>query len=602
MMKDKDTEQAGKEGDEVAKAPPEVLRRVLRFVNAARLPEDFLQAPQEVRDTVGEHGREHEGMVARHAPKLDQKLAQEIIRRRPLLGFADLDRLIEIDRRRILDWLRDLLRFLSASLFGEWSTPIPISVGGGPGIPIQNAALLRTGKVLLIPSGTDTVLWNPDGAPAFTVRDGATTGLTANLFCSGHSFLSDGKVLVAGGGGGGPGQASSIQAWKFDPNTETWQKTVQDMAYRRWYPTVVTLGDEPGRALVASGWTGEIVAGNQVAPPRMEIYSETTDSFTQVTASGLVGEKRFEQTYPGLHLLPGGEIFYAAVGFGNCSQSASVDPDTDPTGYFVFGGTAAGAWTNTGADARTKGMSVLLLQPTYPFVQVLVVGGGTAAQSATARLINLSTLSPAWGEPFPLLEARVHPNAVLLPDGTVFICGGMEETATPPTGGRCELYDPAAGTLREMAALSYPRHYHSVALLLPNGKVMAAGGASPGGCSLSAFNTIEVFSPPYLFRGARPAITALPGLVHHGQSFEITTPDADDVARVVLVRPMAVTHQTDSEQRVVTLQFARTAADRLTATMPDGVHPHGMAPRGYYLLFILKANGVPSEGRFIYLH
>jgi hypothetical protein len=140
------------------------------------------------------------------------------------------------------------------------------------------------------------------------------------------------------------------------------------------------------------------------------------------------------------------------------------------------------------------------------------------------------------------------------------------------------------------------------ALLLPRGKVMAAGGAPPGGCSLSAFNTIEVFSPPYLFRGARPAITALPGLVHHGQSFEITTPDADDVARVVLVRPMAVTHQTDSEQRVVTLRFARTAADRLAATMPDGVHPHGMAPRGYYLLSILKANGVPSEGRFIYLH
>jgi len=223
-------------------------------------------------------------------------------------------------------------------------------------------------------------------------------------------------------------------------------------------------------------------------------------------------------------------------------------------------------------------------------------------QSATAQLINLSTLSPSWDDAFPLLEARVHPNVVLLPDGTVFICGGMEETGTPPTGGPCELYDPVAGTLLEMAEVNYPRHYHSVALLLPSGQVMVAGGAEPGGCSLSYYNTIELFSPPYLFNGARPTMSPLPSLVHHGDDFEIETPDADDIVRVVLVRPMAVTHQTDSEQRVISLPFIQSAADKLTATMPNGVHPHGMAPRGYYLLFILNASGVPSEGQFIFLH
>jgi hypothetical protein len=246
-------------------------------------------------------------------------------------------------------------------------------------------------------------------------------------------------------------------------------------------------------------------------------------------------------------------------------------------------------------------MSVLLLQPTYPFVRVLVVSGGDAAQSATAQLINLSTLSPTWGGTFPLLEARVHPNVVLLPDGTVFICGGMEETGTPPTGGPCELYDPVAGTLVDMAEVNYPRHYHSVALLLPSGQVMVAGGASSGGCSLSNYNTIEVFSPPYYF-GTRPTMAPVPDLVHHGDEFEIETPDADGIVRVVLVRPMAVTHQTDSEQRVVSLPFVQSAPDKLTATMPNGVHPHGMAPRGYYMLFILNASDVPSEGQFIFLH
>ncbi len=596
------------------KAPVDTERRALRFVNAARVPEDLLRPPQHVRDTLGEHGREHpvadgHEMHIGHRrtkdpwrdAKLDRKLALEIIRRKPPFGYLDLESLFKIVPG-LLPWIEDLIALLSGALYGEWSTPIPIEASGTE-IPIQNAALLRTGKVLLIPSSTDTLLWDPDATPSFILLDGATTGLTADLFCSGHSFLSDGRLLVAGGGGGSPGAESSIQGWKFDPVNETWQQTAGAMSYKRWYPTVVTLGDEPGRALVASGWTGDYTPGvGWVAAPQMEIYSESTDAFTPVSVSGPVGEKVFQQTYPGLHLLPGGEIFYAPAGFGNCSQTADPDPDTEPSGYFIFSGSAAGSWTDTGANVRTKGMSVLLLQSTYPFVRVLVVGGGDAAQSATAQSINLSTLSPSWDAGFPLLEARVHPNVVLLPDGTVFICGGMEATGTPPTGGRCELFNPAAGTLTEMAELNYPRHYHSVALLMPSGKVMVAGGADPGGCSLSSYNTIEQFSPPYLFNGPPPTMSPLPALVHHGNEFQIDTPNADDIIRVVLVRPMAVTHQTDSEQRVVSLPFVQSAVDELTATMPDGIHPHGIAPRGYYMLFILNNNGAPSEGQFIFLH
>lgn len=598
----------GMEAGGIKKVPSEVQRRILRFVNGARTVKDFLRPPQRFRETKVEHGLQHDIEHAghqqpkhpEHPAKLDREIALAILRRKPPFGYTDLKQLIEVDPRAIGRWIDKIIPLFSAAAFGEWSAPIPIEVSGVE-IPIQNAALLRTGKVLLIPSSTDTLLWDPTGAPSFTLLDGATTGLTANLFCSGHSFLSNGKLLVTGGGGGGPGAASSIEAWKFDPIAQTWAKTANNMAYKRWYPTVVTLGDEPGRALVISGWTGDFPPLPATAP-QMEIYSEATDSFTAVSVSGPVGEKVGPQTYPGLHLLPGGELFYAPVGFGDCSQVAAPHPATEPSGYFVFSGAAAGSWTDTGANIRTKGMSLLLLQSTYPFVRVLVIGGGDAAQSATAQLINLSTLNPSWDAPFVLLEARVHPNGVLLPDGTVFICGGMEETGMPPTGGPCELYDPAAGTLTEMAELQYPRHYHSAALLLPSGQVMVAGGAADGGCTLSEYNTIELFNPPYLYKGARPTMSPLPGLVHHGDEFEIVTPDADSITRVVLVRPMAVTHQTDTEQRVVSLPFVQSAANRLRAKMPNGIHPHGMAPRGYYMLFILNAGGVPSEGQFLLLH
>jgi hypothetical protein len=153
-----------------------------------------------------------------------------------------------------------------------------------------------------------------------------------------------------------------------------------------------------------------------------------------------------------------------------------------------------------------------------------------------------------------------------------------------------------------MARANYRKQYHSVAVLLPSGKVMSTGGSNYGGGS----NVIEIFSPPYLFKpdgspADRPAIDDAPDMVHHGHMFDVESADAADIERVVLVRPMAVTHQTDSEQRVLQMSFTRSGTT-LTVTAPDHHHPHGHAPRGYYMLFILNGAGVPSEGRFIFLH
>ena len=113
---------------------------------------------------------------------------------------------------------------------------------------------------------------------------------------------------------------------------------------------------------------------------------------------------------------------------------------------------------------------------------------------------------------------------------------------------------------------------------------------------------IDIFSPPYLFKGARPVIDTAPGLVHHGQTFTIDTAQASEITKVVLVRPMAPTHNTDTEQRVIQLIFNPTGANTLSATAPNGWHPHATAPRGYYMLFIINSNGVPSEAKFIQLH
>jgi hypothetical protein len=478
------------------------------------------------------------------------------------------------------------------SVTGKWDILYPLQVDGIK-IAIEHAALLWTGKVLFISDEPYTLLWDPsnEGNRDFQLLSRSDTGLTSNIVCCGHCFLSNGDLLTVGGGGLEEVDAIS-RAWRFDPINLKWRRMRPIMSYRRWYPTCVALPDK--RVLIAGGQIPR-------EPSNMEIYDETADTFSSVTASGTIGEKLFPQTYPGLNLLPGGEIFYTPVGFGDCEQIARPFARTEPSGYFKFIGPNSGEWTDSRENKRTKGMQVILIQNTNPFVRIMVIGGGDAIQSRTAQIINLSTLPSTWQPSFSILEARVHPNAVLLPDNTVFICGGLTNQGLPSMGGRCELYDPADGTISEMAPLNHPRHYHSIALLLPNGKILAAGGSRDSGCGESLNNPIEVFSPPYLFKGQRPVITRIdPSRISLGSTFEIETPD-DNIAGVVLVRPMAVTHQTDTEQRVIPLLFDRPTDNTLLVTAPNGKLPIGVVPKGYYMLFILNDKGVPSVARFILL-
>jgi hypothetical protein len=180
-----------------------------------------------------------------------------------------------------------------------------------------------------------------------------------------------------------------------------------------------------------------------------------------------------------------------------------------------------------------------------------------------------------------------------LPDNTVFVAGGATTPNSPSV-----LFDPVANTWSPMADLPSVRMYHSVMILLPSGKVMMSGWAND-----ASSGTIELYSPPYLFKGARPTISSAPATVNFGQQFTIGTTDAASIVKATLVRPMAVTHQTESNQRVIELSFLHDHVhpNNLIATAPDGGSPHAFAPKGYYMLFILNGSGVPSVARWIYL-
>ena len=363
------------------------------------------------------------------------------------------------------------------------------------------------------------------------------------------------------------------------------------MVRDRWYPTVLTLGDQR----VGDSHEVLVVCGHRNGD--MEIYDEATDRFHEVTSGDT---KPFPSLYPGLHLLPNSAIFYSRTGWDSPGPGGGPVPGDDQSSYFsLTGGTDTGVWHDIAPVApsmpdRTKGMSVMLLSNTPPYVRIMVVGGADGATNASYEVFDATTLSPTanWGPsaPFPDGKSRSLCSAVLLPDGTVFVCGGIQRTNSP-----CATYDPQAGAWSAMAALPSVRDYHSVALLLPSGQVAVAGWRN---------TAIEIFDPPYLFRGARPVISAAPALVHHGQSFVIESPDAAVVVKVVLVRPMAVTHQTDTEQKVLEMPYIHDHAhpSRLTLTAPHGGHPHALAQQGYYMMFAVNNSGVPSVARWIYLH
>ena len=158
-----------------------------------------------------------------------------------------------------------------------------------------------------------------------------------------------------------------------------------------------------------------------------------------------------------------------------------------------------------------------------------------------------------------------------------------------------EIYDPATDTYETAASLNFPRQYHSVCILLPDGRVFAAGGVAPGTPDADQ-HSMELYTPGYLTGASQPVITTAPAVLTFGNPFTVDTPQAADIDSLVLLAPMAVTHHTDSGQRYVKLPIQSRTANSLTGLAPANGH---IAPPGFYMLFIIKSNGVPSEGRFV---
>ena len=223
--------------------------------------------------------------------------------------------------------------------------------------------------------------------------------------------------------------------------------------------------------------------------------------------------------------------------------------------------------------------------------------GSTEASGAAAYVLDMTAAVPTWRQTNSMHFPRSYHTLTVLPDGTVLVTGGgmtKDSTDVADAVYDAEIWSPQTETWTTVSRMQRPRLYHSTALLLPDGRVLVAGGGRNSRSSLKELNA-EIYSPPYLFNGPRPTITAIPSSVAYGSNLTVQTPNAATITSVALLRPGSMTHGFNQEQRFIPLTFQQ-ATGALTVQAPANAN---LAPPGYYMLFILNSSGVPSVASFI---
>jgi hypothetical protein len=455
---------------------------------------------------------------------------------------------------------------------GQWSSLI-----NWPLVAVHST-LMANGKVLV---------WDAWQQPAPTQEFDPSTLTFTNpinspdgIFCSAMAQMPDGRILVVGGYGElSTGNLGIVDTNIYDPGTSSWTR-VADMHHPRWYPGFTELAD--GRYVVISGKSTDF--GTWADTP--EVYDPSSNTWTLL--SNVSTSQIHELEYPNTYLLPSGNVFVLGP-----QEDKSFELDVNNQ-----------TWTQVGgASGVVNGASVM-----YRPGKVLYAGGASSLgqpsnAQANAAVIDLTAPSPAWQSIAPMAHPRAFNTLQMLADGTVLGVGGEPVTGQQNGQGEvsggvlpAEIWDPNTQQWTTAASMAATRGYHASTLLLPDGRVLVAGSghAAPGEPGQYSG---QFYSPPYLFKGARPTITSAPSSATYSSNITVSTPDAASIRSVNLVDLGTSTHQMDFSQHFVPLGFTAGSGALTVQTPASGA----WAPPGNYMVFIVNSNGVPSIASIINL-
>jgi galactose oxidase len=405
-----------------------------------------------------------------------------------------------------------------------------------------------------------------------------------DMFCPGISMDEDGQMIVTGGN-------DAARTSIYDPGTESWISG-PDMQIARGYQSSVTLSD--GRIFTIGGsWSG----GEFNKPG--EVYDPDTQQWTLLPDAEVI--PMLTQDHQGLFRSDNhvwifgwrnGSVFQAGP------STAMHWINTDGSGDTVSAG------SRNSAPDQMCGNAVMFDAVAG---KILTFGGSTSYQdrdaTTNAHLITISNPgSPATAQTISggLAYSRIFHNSAVLPDGSVFLAGGQGRGA-PFSDAQArlipELYKPSSNSFIAQTSNSIPRTYHSIALLLPDATVLVGGGGLCGGCTTNHFNA-QVFTPAYLYASngqlaSRPSITGGGTQVAIGGTLSFQT--SGGIGSASLIRYGSATHSINTDQRRVPLQLAGSGGS-YSASIPNDA---GIMTPGYWMLFVMNGNGVPSVARTI---
>lgn len=457
---------------------------------------------------------------------------------------------------------------VSTAAGGRWSRLANLPAGNnsyhmvtGPGGKILLVAGSGNSKGVFDAGTFRAFIWSP------TAGIQKEIGVPTDMFCAGHVLLGNGEALIAGG------TTAYGSAWKgdksvytFNFSTETFTKR-ESMAYGRWYPTVTKTAY--GNAYIFGG-----IDHNGRNSGTIESYTTSTRDVARVAGT------RVFPLYPHLFLASNGRYFYNGGSTGNGSVHSpgfwtpSTNAFTNIANLRLPKQRAASASCFIG-DARNQ--------------HLMIMGGGWPATSYTDTVtLNAATVR-FRGTP-GMKAAKAYHNCVNLPDLTLLEVGGGTANKIANASREVGLYKAGWQAWQPMNALPAGEHrlYHSMAFLLDDGRVVSMG-SNPSGEARS--DTVLVFEPPYLFKGARPTIGTLPASITYNQT--LTLPVSAGVTRVTMMTGNTPTHAMDTNQRSVSFPVTN---GRVTLN----INRYHMPP-GPVRIFALNSAGAVSTAKWTVL-
>lgn len=531
--------------------------------------------------------------------------------------------------------------------------------------PVAGGAPSSLGKVIVWDNNSANMARDASWTQRFAVGS-PETGVFDNfiipmpitfgdLFCSGHVWMPDGRLFVAGGTAKYPYDGSdNFLGSKFvgiwDPAQVNnspffgWSMLCdpsfgnKPMQKARWYPTVTLLGNDQ---IMVAGGVEDTDSSHNVCPPdngsddavdTYEIWDIAGNDWVRSYPGGpgvvyagpdysnlgncfsMFGE------YPRQHLISDGTLFVVGMFRG----TNHVHTPSDPINYFWAQDPGVGPSLDTGGF-RSYGASVLIPNVGRRAInedKVMILGGSDGVNAMnTAQIIN-GFNGTAWSSPSttPTLNvARMVANTVLLPDGAILEIGGCtgadyfavtndgNPSTNPIPEKRPEIYRRNANLWTLQNPQASERMYHSTAALLPSGNVVTAGA------DIRSWD-YEVFTPDYLSSGqTRPAFAgSVPNVLAFDTVYSISyapLPPSLHVDRVVLMAPCSITHHSDMHQRYVELEEPTgiPPPNMIFVKTPPTPNPSGtmqgsvVAPRGWYMMFLISSTGTPSVAQWVRL-